>query len=264
MARLALAVLAALVLATPGAAAPQKARISASLLTSPRGLVAERPWNALVAVRDGARPATAKWVTVTISGELGRRSFRAAATRRPGRFRARVTFPGGGAWTLGVRAGARTARLVAVEVRGAGPRIAAPFGLVAAVEHGDLIVVDREGGGIYELNLRTREDEARRRRTGQPGIPHLRARRLPVRLRRAARLALRARRRPDPVRGQRDARALRRRRPGDERAARRARGLRLRRRRTAVHLRVRQRRPARDPGRADRHARWDRARGLLR
>ncbi len=156
MARLALATLAVLVLATSGVAAPEQAKLSAALLTSPRGLVAERPWNVLVSVREPGRPLAAKWVTVTISGELGTRNFRAAATKRPGRFRARVTFPGGGAWTLGVRAGARTARLVPVEVRGAGPRIAAPFGLVAAVEHGDLIVVDREGGGIYELNLRTR------------------------------------------------------------------------------------------------------------
>jgi sugar lactone lactonase YvrE len=156
MARLALALLAALVLATAGSAAPEKGKLSASLLTSPRGLVAERPWNVVVSVREGGRPVAARWVTVTIAGELGRRSFRAAATKRPGRFRARVAFPGGGIWTLGVRAGARTARLVPVEVRGAGLRIPAPFGLVAAVEHGDLIVVDRQGGGIYEVDLRTR------------------------------------------------------------------------------------------------------------
>lgn len=155
MARLAVAALAALVLATAGAAAPER-KLSASLLSSPRGLVAERAWTALVSVLDGGRPLSAKSVTVTISGELGRRSFRASPTGRPGRFRARVTFPGGGSWALGIRAGRRTARLVGVEVRGAGPRIAAPGGLVAAVEHGDLIVVDRQGGGIYELNLRTR------------------------------------------------------------------------------------------------------------
>ena len=67
-----------------------------------------------------------------------------------------MVFPGGGSWALRVVAGRRTASLVSVDVRGAGPRIAAPGGLVAAVEHGDLVVVDREGGGIYELNLRTR------------------------------------------------------------------------------------------------------------
>jgi sugar lactone lactonase YvrE len=169
MARIAVAALAALVLATAGIAAPE-GRISASLVSVPLGLSAGRPWTATVSVRDGGRPLAAKAVTVTIAGELGRRSFRATRTKRAGRFSARVAFPGGGTWTLGVRAGRRSVRLVTVEVRGAGPRIAAPGGLVAAVEHGDLIVVDREGGGIYELNLRTRATKQVGRGLVSPGF----------------------------------------------------------------------------------------------
>jgi sugar lactone lactonase YvrE len=119
-------------------------------------VTAARAWQATVTVRRAGRPLTAKAVALTISGELGRRTFTARRAGQPGRFRARIVFPGGGPWALGVVAGRQTARLVSVDVRGAGPRISAPGGLVAAVEHGDLIVVDRDGGGIYELNLRTR------------------------------------------------------------------------------------------------------------
>jgi NHL repeat-containing protein len=144
----------ALALTAAGSAAPTK-RISAQLVSSPRSLSAERPWTAVVAVRDGGRPLAARSVGITIRGELGRRTF-VARRSAPGRFRARIAFPGGGTWVLGVRAGRRVVGIVSVEVRGAGPRIRAPGGLVAAVEHGDLIVLDREGGGIYELNLRTR------------------------------------------------------------------------------------------------------------
>jgi sugar lactone lactonase YvrE len=156
MVRVGAAALAALALATAGAAAPAKGRLSASLLTSPRALVAGTPWTATVSVREAGRPLTARFVRLTINGELGRRTFTARRGKRPGRFSARVVFPGGGSWALGVRAGTRSLRLVSVEVQGAGPRIAAPGGLTTAVEHGDLIVVDRQGGGIYELNLRTR------------------------------------------------------------------------------------------------------------
>ena len=155
MLRIAAVFLAALALTAAGAAAPP-GRISASLLTSPRGVTAGRAWAAVVSVRSGGRPLSATRVRLAISGELGQRSFVARRTTRPGRFRARVVFPGGGPWTLRVLAGRGTARLVSVDVRGAGPRIAAPGGLLVAVEHGDLIVGDRRTGGLYEVDLRTR------------------------------------------------------------------------------------------------------------
>lgn len=170
MLRVGAAALAALALATAGTAAPVEDRLSASLLTSPRGLTAGKAWIVTVSVREAGRPLRARAVTVTISGELGRRTFTARRTKRAERFRARVVFPGGGTWRLDVRAGKRTARLVSVEVRGAGPRIAAPFGLVAAVAHDDLIVVDREAGGIYELNLRTRATKLVARGLVSPGF----------------------------------------------------------------------------------------------
>jgi NHL repeat len=155
MVRIAAVLFASLVLAAAGAAAPQ-GRISAALLSSPRALTAGRPWSAVVSVRDGGRPISATTVKVTIAGELGRRTFPAHRAGRPGRFRARVVFPGGGTWALGVGVGRRAARLVSVDVRGAGPRIAAPAGLLAHAEHGDLIVADRDGGGLYEVDLGTR------------------------------------------------------------------------------------------------------------
>ena len=155
MPRIAAVFLAALALTAAGAAAPP-GRISASLLTGPQGATAGRAWTVVVSVRSGGRPLTAKSVRLAISGELGRRSFVARRTKRPGRFSARVVLPGGGQWTLRVVAGRRTVRLGSVDVRGAGPRIASPGGLLVAPEHGDLIVADRETGGLYEVNLRTR------------------------------------------------------------------------------------------------------------
>lgn len=170
MLRFAGVVLAAFALATAGAAAPEKGRIAASLLTSPRALTAGSPWHATVSVRESGRPLPAKSIKLTISGELGRRTFTARRTGRAGRFRGRVVFPGGGTWTLGIAAGRRAVRLVTLEVRGAGPRIPAPAGLVAAVEHGDLIVADRQTGGIYEVNLRTRAAKQVGRGLTTPGF----------------------------------------------------------------------------------------------
>lgn len=153
MPHLAAAAFAALAVASAVSAAPQ-GKITARLDGSAVG-TAGRPWTATITVRDGKRPFAGR-VTVVAAGELGRRSFPARRAGRPGRFRARIVFPGGGPWTLSVRAGRRAARLATLDVRGAGPAIARPHGFELAEEHGDLLVPDLDGTGFYEVSLRTR------------------------------------------------------------------------------------------------------------
>jgi NHL repeat len=143
-----------LVLAATAAAAP-RGRITARLQSDATAVVAGHAWTATVSIRDGKRPFAGR-ATLVASGELGRRSFVARRAGRPGRFRARIVFPGGGPWTLSVHAGKRTARLISIEVRGAGPRIVRPHGFELAEEHGDLIVPDLDGTSFFEINLRTR------------------------------------------------------------------------------------------------------------
>lgn len=116
---------------------------------------ANQAWTATVDVRDGRRPFAGR-VTFLAAGETGRRAFPARRTTRPGRYRARITFPTGGRWVLSVRAGSRVIRLVSTDVRGAGPRILRPHGFELAEEHGDLLVPDMGGTGFYEVSLRTR------------------------------------------------------------------------------------------------------------
>ncbi|MGH3034561.1 MAG: hypothetical protein ACRDON_08395, partial [Gaiellaceae bacterium] len=152
MSRIVAAVLVALALSSAVSAAPQ-GRITARLQSNASGVVAGRPWTVTVAVRNGSRPFAGK-ISLLAKGEAYRRSFRARLTR-PGRFRARVTFPGGGTWTLTVRAGRGVAPLPSVDVRGAGPPISRPHGFELAEEHGDLVVPDLDGTGFYEVNLRT-------------------------------------------------------------------------------------------------------------
>jgi hypothetical protein len=151
MLRIAAALLIALGVASAVSAAPP-VRISAALKA--RGeATAGRPWVATISIRNSGRPFAGRAV-ILATGQLGRRT--AAARRvRPGRFRARIVFPGGGRWTLSVRAAKRTIRLAALDVRGAGPRISRPHGFEIAEEHGDLIVPDLDGTSFYEVNLRT-------------------------------------------------------------------------------------------------------------
>jgi DNA-binding beta-propeller fold protein YncE len=153
MSRFVAAGLAVLALASAAAAAPQ-GRIVAKLQNA-GAATAGRPWTATLSIRDGRRPYAGR-VALVATGELERRSFPARRAGRPGRYRARVVFPGGGPWTLTVRAGRRTARLVTVDVRGTGPRISRPHGFELAEEHGDLLVPDLDGNGFYEVSLRTR------------------------------------------------------------------------------------------------------------
>jgi sugar lactone lactonase YvrE len=151
MMRLALAALAALTLASTVAASP--AGTIRARLVGARDATAGRPWSATFTVRDGKQPYTGRAV-LEVRGPLGRLTSVARRAGAPGRFRARVVFPGGGPWAVTVRA-RRAVRVGTVDVRGAGPRIARPHGFELAEEHGDLIVPDLDGTSFYEVNLRT-------------------------------------------------------------------------------------------------------------
>lgn len=152
MLRIAAALLIALAVASAVSAAPAE-RLSARLTTPPLGVTAGRPWTAAVSIRSGRRPFAGR-ASLLATGTLGRRAV-AARRVRAGLFRARIVFPGGGRWVLSVRAGGRTVRVAALDVRGAGPRIPRPHGVEIAEAHGDLIVPDLDGTSFYEVNLRT-------------------------------------------------------------------------------------------------------------
>ena len=152
MLRITAALLIALAVGSAVSAAPGE-RIAATLKTNAGGVTAGRPWAAAISIRAGRRPFSGH-ASIVAAGPLGRRTF-ATRRARPGLFRARLVFPGGGRWTLSVRAAGRTARLASLDVYGAGPRISRPHGLEIAEEHGDLIVPDLDGTSFYEVNLRT-------------------------------------------------------------------------------------------------------------
>lgn len=153
MSRLVAALFASLAVVSAASAAPQ-ARITARLQSPTDAVTAGRSWKAIVLVRDGKRPYSGR-VSILAQGEVGRRTY-AAQRAKPGRYRAQLLFPGGGSWTLHVRAGRRSARIASIEVRGAGPRISGPHGIEIAEAHGDLLVPDRDGTAFFEVNLRTR------------------------------------------------------------------------------------------------------------
>ena len=153
MPRFVAALFASLAVASAASATPE-ARITARLQSPTEAVTAGRGWTAIMLVRDGKQPYSGR-ASILARGDLGRWTY-TARRARPGRYRARIVFPGGGLWTLQVRAGRRTARLASIDVRGAGPRISGPHGVEIAEEHGDLLVADREGTGFFEVNLRTR------------------------------------------------------------------------------------------------------------
>lgn len=159
------AALSALALASAVSAAPQ-AKITARMAPGAVAGTANRAWTATVDVRDGKRPYRGR-VVFTLTGEAARSTVPARRTTKRGRYRARLTFPTGGEWMVGVRAGGRLIRLLRTDVRGTGPRIARPHGFELAEEHGDLIVPDMDGTAFYEVSLRTRA----RRLVGQ-GFAH--------------------------------------------------------------------------------------------
>jgi DNA-binding beta-propeller fold protein YncE len=154
MLRVAFAVLAALALASTVSAATE-GRITARLQPGAVAGTANQPWTATAVVRDGKRAFSGR-VIFSIAGETGHRAIPARRTRRPGRYSARLVFPAGGRWSVSLRAGRRTIRLLRVDVKGAGPRISRPHGFELAEEHGDLLVPDMAGTGFYEVSLRTR------------------------------------------------------------------------------------------------------------
>ena len=148
MLRVAVAVLVAFALASTVSAATG-GRITARLQPGAVAGTANQPWTATAVVRDGKRAFSGR-VIFSIAGETGRRAVSARRTRRPGRYRARIVFPAGGQWSVSLRAGGRTIRLLRVDVNGAGPRISRPHGFELAEEHGDLLVPDMAGTGFYE------------------------------------------------------------------------------------------------------------------
>lgn len=154
MPRLAVALLAALALASAVSAATG-GRITARLQPGAVAGTANQAWTATAVVRDGKRAFSGR-VIFSIAGETGRRAIPARRTRRPGRYSARIVFPAGGQWSVSLRAGRRTIRLLRVDVKGTGPRISRPHGFELAEEHGDLLVPDMDGTGFYEVSLRTR------------------------------------------------------------------------------------------------------------
>ena len=165
MSRAVAAALTALALASAVSAAPD-GRITARLQSGAVAGTAGRPWNATVLVRDGRKPFAGR-VSLVVTGEIGRRVFPARRGGRAGRYRARVTFPGGGTWIVSVRAGGRTIRVLETHVSGAGPRISRPHGFELHEEHGALVVPDMDGTAFYEVDLRTHA----RRLVGQ-GFTH--------------------------------------------------------------------------------------------
>ena len=154
MPRLAVALLAALALASAVSAATG-GRITARLQPGAVAGTANQAWTATAVVRHGKRAFSGR-VIFSIAGETGRRAIPARRTRRPGRYSARIVFPAGGQWNVSLRAGRRTIRLLRVDVKGTGPRISRPHGFELAEEHGDLLVPDMDGTGFYEVSLRTR------------------------------------------------------------------------------------------------------------
>jgi sugar lactone lactonase YvrE len=141
---------AALLVAAAGSAAPAKSP-NVSLAGRSAGLVAGRPWNAVLAVR-GSRPSR-----VGLTATSGDRRIATSARRwRQGRYRGRLVFPAAGRWTLTARLGRKQFRLGTILVRARGPRPLVLFrptelaldrdGSLLVVESGDNRVVRVDAG----------------------------------------------------------------------------------------------------------------------
>ena len=148
-------VLVALLLAGGSTAATGKAP-RVSLASRPSGLVAGRPWNAVLIVR-GSRAAR-----VALTATSGHRRVAAPVRRwRKDRYRGRLLFPVAGRWSLTARVGGKPYRLGVVLVRARAP---VPLVLVyptAAVldRDGSLLLVETgSAAGIVRIDPATGRD----------------------------------------------------------------------------------------------------------
>jgi DNA-binding beta-propeller fold protein YncE len=150
--RLLVAITCGLLLAGSGVASTQKSP-TVSLASRPSGLVAGRPWNAVLVVR-GFRPAR-----VAVTATSGRRRVAVSVRRwRKERYRGRLVFPAAGRWSLTALVGGKRFRLGALLVRARAP---VPLQLVyptAAVldQGGSLLVVETgSSAGIVRIDPAT-------------------------------------------------------------------------------------------------------------
>lgn len=124
-------------------------KLSVSLATRPKAVVAGTAWQATVRVRRGGRPLVGARPTLLIAKGATRRSFPARSLGR-GLYRARVVVPAAGRWTYSVRVGKRTIRLGSVPVREAAVRLAAAADVVLDAD-GSLVVADAQGDQVVRL-----------------------------------------------------------------------------------------------------------------
>jgi hypothetical protein len=119
-------------------------------ISIPRTAIVGAPWQAVLAVRGGAKPK----VVATGPARLIARVARTAG----GRFRASVTFPRPGRWTVSAYSGRSSARLgaVVVDIRPT-PLLADLFAL-AAEPSGTLLVGQVHGGGIVRATVAGRTE----------------------------------------------------------------------------------------------------------
>jgi streptogramin lyase len=147
-------VVAALLLAATGSAAPEKSP-SVSLTARPSGLVVGRPWTAVLAVR-GSRPSR-----VGLTATSGSRRVATSARRwRKGRYRGRLVFRAAGRWTLTARLGRKRFRLGTVAVRAA---TRPPVVLVAPTEavlepNGSILVAESGQSRLARIDPATGRD----------------------------------------------------------------------------------------------------------
>ena len=143
-----------LLLTASGVASPQKSP-AVSLLTRPSGLVAGRPWNAVLVVR-GSRPSS-----VGLTASLGRRRVSVSARGwRNERYRGRLVFPASGRWTLTARISGKRFRLGVVLVRApVRPPLVLVYPTEAILEpSGSLLVAESGQSRIARIDPNTGRD----------------------------------------------------------------------------------------------------------
>jgi NHL repeat-containing protein len=137
-----------------GVASPQKSP-TVSLLSRPSGLVAGRPWNAMLVVR-GSRPSR-----VGLTASFGRRRVSVSARRwGKDRYRGRLVFPAAGRWTLTARISGKWFRLGVVLVRApVRPPLVLVYPTEAILEpSGSLLVAESGQSRIARIDPNTGRD----------------------------------------------------------------------------------------------------------